>query len=276
MTRVTKDQFAHALKLSGVQRGDILHVQSDLAAIGLPDTARSRDAMLDFYLQGLQQAVGPEGTLTTCTAFEDYGRYGVPFHVDSSPSRTGALSEYMRTRPGAVRSCHPIVSVTALGHQAQDVAGGPHYDGFSYVSPWGELHRRNALIMTLGMGLDAGGLTFLHYAERLFGVPYQYTKIYDTPVFKNGQEVPGPFTMSVRYLDFGIADTGIPLKQFMVEQGTATLTPIGKSWIWMASAMNILSTIFERLSHDRWFLLVDPPKFRRGEIPFDGTTGILS
>lgn len=267
------DDVVAALRQGGVAPGDVLHVQSDIGQLGMPNCPRTRSGVLDFYLGCFQAVLGPGGTLTTCTAFEDYGRFGTPFVRESSPSRSGALSEWIRTKPGAVRSRHPIVSVTALGAEAENVCGGAHYDGFSVDSPWGRLHERNALVMTFGLGRDQGGLTFIHYAERLFGVPYQYTKMYDAPVFDGGREIPGPFTMSVRYLDFGIADTSVPLKRHMVEIGLAREIPVGRSFLWVARASDIVRTVFAKLREDRWFLLDSPPRFRKGTIPFDGATG---
>src|SRR3546814_35018 len=131
------------------------------------DAQLTRDNVCRFYLDALQEVVGSKGTVTVCTAFEDFGRYGEPFIREESPSRTDMLSEYLRTLPNAVRSIHPIVSVTGLGARAEEICAGSHFEGFGYQSPWGRLHQSNAKILTLGMGRKQGGTTFFHYAERL-------------------------------------------------------------------------------------------------------------
>jgi aminoglycoside 3-N-acetyltransferase len=273
--RLSFSELVSGIRACGVGRGDIVHVQSDLFAVGPVDCRPSRESVLEFYLNGFFEVIGPEGTLTTCTAFEDYGRFGTPFVRETSPSRLGALSEYIRTRPGAVRSIHPIVSLAAIGAKAQEICGGNHFDGFGYSSPWGRLHRSNAFIMTLGMDATGGGTTFFHYVEKLYGVPYQYTKLFSYPVFSGGREVRGPFTMSVRYLDYGIVNTPVRIKSHMVALGEAKDVTIGLTKSWCARAGTIVDRMMQMFDEDRWIMLEQAPKFRPGEIPMDGQTGEL-
>src|SRR5262245_54925997 len=273
MKRLSREEFATSLHALRIRRGDIVHVQSDLRRIGPVEAPATREGMLEFYLGGLLDAIGPEGTLTTCTAFEDYGRYGTPYVREDSPSRLGVLSEYIRTRPGAVRSVHPIMSLAAIGPLAEAICGGSHYEGFGCASPWGELHRRDAHILTLGMDADGGGTTFFHYVERLYGVPYQYTKIYDHPVYADGKRLDGPFTLAVRYLDFGVENTPVRVKNRMLQLGEAFEAQTGYVRSWCARAQAVVARMTQMLDVDRWTMLERVPAFRPGEMPMDGLTG---
>lgn len=274
-TRVlTRDELVAALRSAGLSRGDVAHVQSDLRTIGPIEADRDRESMLAFYLDAFREVLGAEGTLTVCTSFEDYGRYGTPFVREDSPSLLGVFSEYLRTRPGAVRSLHPIISVTGLGARAEEICGGAHYDGFGYDSPWARLERLNAKFVGLGSRIR-NSLTFTHYVEKLYGVPYQYTKIFRTPVISGGREVPGPFTMSVRYLDFAIEYDVSRFELELLRQGAATEVPVGRFVVQVAAADNIVRVGVEALRRDRYFFLARPPRFRPGEYPADGTTGEL-
>jgi aminoglycoside 3-N-acetyltransferase len=275
MRPLALEELVTALRGLGLAAGDVVHVQSDLRRIGPVDAPITIEGVCGFYLDGFREVLGPAGTLTTCTAFEDYGRYGTPFVREESPSRLGMLSEYIRTRPGAIRSIHPIMSVAGLGPRAEEICGGPHFDGFGWESPWGRLHRANAKILTLGMGSAGGGTTFFHYVERLYGVPYQYTKIFTAPVYANGREIEGPFTLSVRYLDYSIVNTPVRVKTRMVERGEAIEVRTGRTSSWCAAAEVIVDRMSAMFSDDRWVMLEAPPRFRPGEIPMDGTTGPL-
>lgn len=275
MRKLPFDELVGALREAGVREGDVVHVQSDLLRVGPVEAGRGREEILSFYLRAFREALGPGGTLTVLTAFEDYGRYQTPFVREESPSRTDTFSEYVRTRPGAVRSAHPIMSLTGIGARAEEICGGAHYEGLGYDSPWGRLHRANALIMTLGLGPDLGGTTFFHYVESLYGVPYKYTKIYRTPVYANGAEVPGPFTLSVRYLDFGIVNTPVRLKWRLLDVGKARNVRTGNAETWCARANDIVDEFVDRLRGDRYYLLEKPPNFRPGDVPMDGPTGDL-
>jgi len=275
MRKFTYEELVQGLHAAGIESGDVVHVQSDLLRMGPVDCAPGRENILAFYLDAFREVLGGHGTLTTCTGFEDYGRYGTPYVREESPSRLGAFSEYIRTRPGAVRSLHPIVSVTGLGPRAEELCGGSHFDGFGYASPWGRLHRANAKILTLGMGTHGGGTTFFHYVEKLYGVPYQYTKLFPYPVLAGGQQVPGPFTMSVRYLDYGVVNTPVRVKTRMVELGEAAEVMTGRAPTWCASAQTVVERMMQMFDEDRWMMLEEPPRFRSGEMPMDGVTGEL-
>lgn len=275
MKKLERRDLVTALRELGLEAGDVVHVQSDLLRIGPVDCPPGREHMLDFHLGAFQEVIGPNGTLTTCTAFEDYGRFGTPYVREESPSRLGAFSEYVRTRPGAVRSMHPIVSVAGIGPRAEEICGGNHFDGFGYASPWGRLHRANAKILTLGMGRRGGGTTFFHYVEKLYGVPYQYTKMFNHPVYSGGVRVPGIFTMSVRYLDYGIVNTPVKVKSRMVDLGEAREVMTGRAPTWCASAETVVRRMMQMFDDDRWTMLEEPPRFRPGEIPMDGLTGEL-
>ena len=129
---VTSADLTRALHEAGLEPGDTILLHSDIGAVGITEAGYDRDAVLRFYLSGLLDVLGPAGTLCVCTSFEDYGRYGTPFVREESPSRLGAFSEFVRTRPGAVRSMHPILSITSLGARAEEISGGHHFDGFGY------------------------------------------------------------------------------------------------------------------------------------------------
>jgi aminoglycoside 3-N-acetyltransferase len=274
MRLLQKSEVVSAFRELGLVKGDIVHVQSDLRSIGPVDAELTRDGQCGFYLEALQEVVGQSGTVTCCTAFEDYGRFGTTFVREESPSRTDTFSEYLRTRPGAVRSMHPIVSVAGLGSRSEEICGGDHYSGFGYSSPWGRLHRANAKLLTLGISAsDEGGMTFLHHVEAMYGVPYQYVKIFTSPVIVNGQRVNGSFTLHVRYLDFGITNCVLKLKSIFLLQGQARQVRTGRSWSYCVGTQKAFSLMVENLERDLWVYLRNSPRFRNGEIPMDGPTG---
>ena len=273
---LTHGALVAALREGGLSAGDTVHVQSDLRRLGLPNCPPTRSAMLRFYLSAFQEVLGPEGTLTVHTPSEGYARYNEPFVLEKTPSTAGSFSEYVRTLPGAVRSLHPIVSVTGIGPQAHSLCGECHTEGFGWDSPWGRLHRTNAKILAFGLDIEHdGGTSFLHYVENLYGMPYLYTKIYTTLVYAGGHEQPGPFTMAVRYLDFGVVVTGERIRRHLVEKGIMQRVPVGDGWLLCAPGPAIVDAVVHCFRKDRFFMLQYPPKFRAGVIPMDGATGTM-
>jgi len=274
MRLISKTEIVEALKALGICPGDIVHVQSDLRSIGPVDAPLTREGQCGFYIEALHQVIGSEGTITCCTAFEDYGRFGTPFVREESPSRTDMLSEYIRTRSDSVRSMHPIVSVTGLGRRAEELCSGHHFSGFGFNSPWGRLHRSNAKILTLGISSSVeGGMTFLHYVEAMYGVPYQYIKLYKTPVISGGRPVPGNFVMHARYLDYGIVNAVYDIKARFLADGHARQARTGRAISYCVAAGAAFAQMTSYLDENIWTYLKDPPNFRQGEIPVDGPVG---
>ncbi len=273
MKKLSFSEFTEALRRSGLERGDTVHVQSDLRRMGMVDVAASRTAILEFYLRAFREVLGESGTLTVFTGTMSLGRSGASFVREETPSEVGVFSEFIRTQPGAVRSVHPVMSVAGIGPRAEEICGGAHFEGLGWDSPWGRLHRANAWIVSLGIAPDqAGGTTFFHYPERIYGVPYQYTKLLSIPVIAGGKPIPGPFTLSVRYLDYGIVNKTQAFKSRLLEKQIARISASGSSFIFCGGAQQIFDEAIAALSEDRWFLLARPPAFRPGEIPFDGAT----
>lgn len=263
----------NALINAGLASGDTVMVQSSLLHIGPVEGAKSRSGLAEFYYRCLREVVGEQGTILVHTPFEPYGRYDVPFDTHTSPSTAGVLSEYVRCLPTAVRSQHPIVSVAGVGPNADSICGGSHTSGFGWGSPWGRMHRANIMFVCLGLGL-AKGLSFLHHIEAMYGVPYQYTKIYRTPVYSDGAQIDGPFTLSVRYLDFGIQYDYARFEQRMLETGAAHEARFERGLLFQSTrAATAFVCGLECLEEDRFGFLQAPPQFRAGEIPTDGATG---
>ena len=97
---ITRTTFADTLRAVGIGAGEIVHVQSNLRRVGRVEGANDAAGFLKFYLQGLLDVIGPEGTISVHVPFLDYGRYGTPFIVEESPSEAGAFSEFIRKLPG--------------------------------------------------------------------------------------------------------------------------------------------------------------------------------
>ena len=89
----------------------------------------------------------------------------------------------------------------------------------------------NAKLMTIGMWkYPEFGMTFIHYIEHLYGVPYQYNKIFNAPVIFKNREIEGPFTMSVRFRDFDIAYSTNNFRDHLVKEKYARCINLKMIW----------------------------------------------
>ncbi len=106
------------LQSAGIKSGDTLLVHSSLSKIGHLEEGPKT------FVDALFKAVGEVGNVLMPTSPNNvyqlnYIRNTPFFDVKNSPSKTGAITEYFRNLPSAVRSLHPTEPVSAVGHPSR-------------------------------------------------------------------------------------------------------------------------------------------------------------
>ena len=187
----TRAGVAADLRALGLRPGDDVLAHAGIRALGPlidgPDTLV--DALLD--------AVSPGGTVLAYTDWQapyldrldadgrvpDELRPQVP-PFDPAASRAirdnGAFPEFLRTRPGALRSGSPGASVAALGARAGwFVRDHPVDHGYGPGSPFAKLVEAGGRVAMIGAPWDT--MTLLHHAEHLADLPGKRVVRYEVP-----------------------------------------------------------------------------------------------
>lgn len=140
---VTKQEINQALSALGISKGSRLVVHSSLHSLG--EIEGGAETMIDSLLE----SIGENGLLVMPTF-----SYTVnPFNPQTTPGKTGVLTELLRRRPNAVRSRHPSHSVTAIGDNAQELCSNHHkLPGLGKGSPLDLLARSGGGVLLLGVG----------------------------------------------------------------------------------------------------------------------------
>jgi aminoglycoside 3-N-acetyltransferase len=178
--------LAEGLRALGLRRGQDLLIHCSLREIG---PVQGGPAAL---LTAVDTVAGPQSTLVvptetplssrTSAAFlaatagmtsaeTDQFAAAIPaFNAATSPSQgMGAFAEFLRTRPEARRSGHPLTSFAALGPRAADCVAVHDLDcHLGERSPLGWLYRADAAILLLGVGYSV--CTAFHLAEYRPGI----------------------------------------------------------------------------------------------------------
>lgn len=162
---VTHAGAVAALKACGIEDGDVLLVHSALRPFGRVEGGAATIAA------ALVDAVGPRGTVVAPAFTFRHEAVDDPL-IDPLGDRSemGAISEALRTTPGALRSTAYRHSVSAVGAEAATVtATDPLLSVFDLRSTFGRLLALDARIVLLG--LTYVSCTSFHFGEYLVQIP---------------------------------------------------------------------------------------------------------
>ena len=245
---ITKNDLITQFRKIGIRPGDVLLVHSSLSKIGFIENG-AKDVV-----DALLEVLGPDGHLlmpnSPNASFQlDYIRNLEVFDVAHAVSKLGAISEYFRNLPDAVRSAHPTEPVSCIGPDAEYFVG--HHFGnltpYNENSPYYRVSARNGKILYLGVTLDNAG-TNLHTLEDAvpdFKFPVYYPKEFEVKVlFENGTMrtmktlVHNPDQSKKRKCD-GL----IPL---FMEKGVMNKVKIGKADALLTDAKGMLDVMLKQ------------------------------
>lgn len=268
---VKKAELKEHFKALGITKGDILLVHSSILDFGRVEKF-SKEAQLFCFYDAIMETITDEGTLLVPAFFYEYGKFAMPFDTKKSPvsKSLGVFSAFVASLQNAYRSPHPIMSLAAVGKKAKEITQSKNPFCFGVDSPWQKLHAQNAKILMLG---TAKGMTFSHYIEHMIGVPYRYIKIFNTPVYENNKLLFSSTYSSARYLDF---DINVNLSMIekreneLLEAKVLKMSKYNGAKIRVVECSKIFDYIKDRVFENQWYLLVNKPKFKLGQIPLDG------
>jgi len=188
---VTRADLRADLERLGLRPGDAVLAHGALSKVGR--LLNGPDAVIGALLD----AVSPGGTVLAYTDWD--ARYDELLDADGRvPERwrphippfdprasratrdNGALPEFLRTTPGALRSGSPGASVAALGARAEwFTADHPLDYGYGPGSPLAKLVEAGGKVVLIGAPLDT--MTLLHHAEHLADLPGKRVIRYEVP-----------------------------------------------------------------------------------------------
>ena len=162
-----------------IRPGDTVYVISDLMKLMGKARAEGEVFDRDEMLNLLQEKVTEEGTLLIPAFNWDFCK-GKAFDIRKSPSQTGALGNAALARTDFQRTAHPIYSFLVWGRLRDELLSVRAPNAFGKGSIFDLLDEYRAKALVIGLGAT-DGLTFIHHAEQMTGVPYRYEKTFTAP-----------------------------------------------------------------------------------------------
>ncbi len=261
MKLLTESQLTDGLIKVGLQPGDGVFVHSALQFLGKPQGGlemvyRALATVLD--LSEKEEEKPSAGTLAVPTFTFAFAR-GEPYDRLNSPSvGMGAFSEYIRQRPFARRTPHPLQSIAAIGRYAADLARRDTPSAFEEGSAFDRMVELDFKILLLGADVQA--ISLLHYAEQRVGVPYRYWKEFRGLVRLDQEWEEGVWRMYVRDLDLDPRLDLHAVQRRMEERRQWISLAINYGELSLCRMKNFVETIEEFLRADPWSLVTNPPR----------------
>lgn len=251
----TGTDLLKALKELGINDGDDLCVHSAIHAFGLPavkDLQKlSGPTFLGNFVDALKAAVGTAGTLLMPTFTYSFCK-NEPYDLQSSPSTVGVLTEYFRKLPETRRTGDPIFSFAVWGKRtAEYLKISPFCFGVNSV--FDKLYRNRGKIVFFGTSV--GSMTFIHYVENLFKVPYRYDKTFTGEIIESGVLTSSSCVYYVRDINRkSIFNTAI-LRNFAISTDNLKQVPYGAGVITVVDAFRLCNDLLSALKRNPLFLL---------------------
>lgn len=241
MQGVDREKFITGLRDLGVRTGELLIVHVSLSSFGRVEGGAST------VVGALLEVVGREGAVFMPTF--NFGQ--LAFEPATTRSLTGAVSETLRTWPGAERSNHPTHPLSGVGPGASRVlAEHPLMRPFGPGSPLWRLWEHDATVLLLGC--DHRSSSTIHVAEELAGVPYlKRTRV--GRVIENGTEREIVVTRPPCSKGFNVVDA--PLR----EAGKIREARIGEARVMYIRARDVVEAATGLLAKDPGALLCNEP-----------------
>jgi aminoglycoside 3-N-acetyltransferase len=169
----------------------------------------------------------------------------------------GSLSEYVRTRPEAMRTAHPMHSLALVGTHATDLIGRDTPCAFDPGSTFERVLELDFKLLLLGADIQA--VAMLHYCEQRAGVPYRYWKDYDglynTP---QGWEIRN-YRMFVRDMEIDPKIELYPVQETLKEKGLWTSVSLNYGQISTCRLVDFVAVTDAFLAQDPWSLVTNRP-----------------
>jgi aminoglycoside 3-N-acetyltransferase len=222
------DDARRAIELTGISSGDILFVHSSLYQFGTHKGCEISDLPEMFYGL-LREFLGEEGTIVVPTFTLSFCN-GTPFDRQNTPSeKMGEFAEYVRLQPGALRSSHPMQSVTAVGPRAAEICQADTPSAFDKGGAFDFLIANGSIVMLLGSTVRY--TSCVHYAEQHHGVPYRYWKEFSGTYVDEGVSAEKMYKMYVRQLDPRPLFNLFQVEDVLRDKGKLKESKLGSGWV---------------------------------------------
>lgn len=261
----TKEDVFECFNKINLKKGDNVFVNPELFRLGVLKNFNDKKKYFKLFIDLIFKKIGKEGTVSINSYTFQTLRYNKPFIYEKTEASSGGLSEYFRNLKGAVRSDHPVFSVTSKGKNKNFISKNNSQNNYGAGSPYERFLKLNGKILNLGMDFHLNA--FLHHIEFIYSVPYFYNKLTRVKYFKNQKKIKKDFISSVRYYDLEYQHNLKPIIDKLKNVNFIQSEQLGKGYVHLYSAKKYCEVI-KKLLDKNVLTLVKSVKFQKGKYPY--------
>lgn len=243
--------IADSFKSLGVLSNDIVMIHGD-AGVAAQFTHIDSNQRVQELIRQIIEYFSPEGTVVVPTFSYSFTK-NENFDVNNTPSKIGKFSESFRRYPLIRRSSHPIFSVAGIGNHFEKFEKSRIDDCFGEGTAFDLIYKLGGKIICLGCDFDR--VTFAHYVEQYFGVPYRYMKNFSGCVIKDGNQNQITTSYYAREVKINsILDLNF-LKKELIDQEKLLTSNIGRFSILAIKTQDFLDCSIQLLKNNKFALI---------------------
>jgi len=262
----TTAELAAALKSVGAHDCQVLYMHTGLA-FGTPNPDLRRTELL----AAMYETIRASGVPTLCVpTFTFSFCNGEDYDLARSKSRMGALNEYIRQRPEAIRSVDPLMSVAMVGTD-RELVENLGRESIGAHSTFDKLSRRDGVkFLFLGV-LPGDCFTYMHHLEWRARVPYRYHRDFRGRITAGGRTYEDTYSLFVRYHGVTPNTASHGYARRLEERGILKSTGFGDHWLQCFPEPEARAAYLEILGKDGNFFIEQPFQPNAADRTFEGS-----
>lgn len=246
--QVTDENFVSALQSVNADQAEILFIHFGMT-FGTPNMEYKRDEILRTIYDAIQEMNVKTIIFPTFTFSFPNGK---DYDVKKSKSKMGALNEYVRRQPEAIRSLDPLMSVALVGDKKY-LATGVGRESVGRDCTFDMLHREKGVKFLFLGTRPQDCFTYTHYIEWAVHVPYRYDRSFSGIIHADGGSYDATYKLFVRYK--GVVPGGNDLADILLSKGDAKKCMLGDSEVWTVDEAPAYAILSEKIAQYPEYML---------------------
>ncbi len=245
MSDYSKKEIKSCFLKLNLKKGDLIFCHSNISFFGRLNKNKNKEQLCKIFYDELLKIIGKNGTLVVPTF--SYSFFEKKNYSQSTQSKMGFFSEWVRKRRDSCRSLDPNFSVSAVGPLKKYLTINNVKETYNKESFFGKFHSLNGKILNFNFP----GSTIIHYYEKILKVNYRYEKKFIGKVNGN-KEIWSVFS---RYLKKNTIHNPIKLMKLLRKKKRNRFFNLGKGEVFSITSKELFKFIKEEFIKNKNLLI---------------------